>query len=187
VHGISPAWIALAASLVCLLPFTRVLPPNAFQEKTDFTPLFYMAGILALGSVTAETGLGEIMGDALLRIIDFKPEHNMRNFFLLSLLFSVITLGIIGPGAPAIMTPLAAKMAEATGFSLNTVLMTGIIGYSNILFPYQVPPIFVGLQLAGVSPTKALKLTFCLAIVTIVFLIPLNYVWWVWLGLFTNR
>jgi anion transporter len=186
-HGISPAWVSLAASLVCLFPATKVMPSNAFHEKIDFAPLFYLAGILALGAITSETGLGEIMGKWLLRIIDFKPEHNFQNFFLLSLLFSVISLGAIGPGAPAIMTPLAAKIAAATGFSLDTVLMTGIIGYCNILFPYQVPPLVVGLQLAGVSTAKALRLTFGLAAVSIIFLIPLNYLWWVWLGLFPNH
>ncbi|UCB50559.1 MAG: anion permease, partial [Deltaproteobacteria bacterium] len=65
-HGISPAWVALSAALVCLMPFNRLLPAGAFLGVINFGPLFYVAGVLGLGAIVAKTGLGDIFGNELL-------------------------------------------------------------------------------------------------------------------------
>ncbi len=44
-HGISPAWISLAAAVACLLPGIGVLEPSDFA-KVNFSALVYVAGIL---------------------------------------------------------------------------------------------------------------------------------------------
>jgi hypothetical protein len=65
-----------------------------------------------------------------------------------------------------------------------TVLMTQVIGFSNIIFPYQVPPMVVGMQLGGVKAGNAAKLMFSLVLLSIVVLTPINYLWWLILGFF---
>lgn len=177
-HGISPAWIALAAALVCLLPFIRLLPVRAFAEEINFGPFFYVAGVLGMGAVVAKTGLGDIFGRELLSLIDLEPGQNMRNFFSLVILYTAISTVTTVPGLPAIMTPLAADIPKATGFPLETVLMTQVVGYSNLVFPHQLPPMVVGMQLGGVDTIKGVRLTVALAAVSILILMPANYLWW---------
>ena len=57
-HGIAPAWIALGAAILCLLPVVGVLPPNALARDIDYGPWFFVAGIIGLGAIVTETGLG---------------------------------------------------------------------------------------------------------------------------------
>ena len=82
-------------------------------------------------------------------------------------------------GVPTELSPMAANFAQLTGFSVPAVLMTQVIGFSTILFPYQVAPLIIAMQLSKESLSCLLKVTFPLAIITILFLIPLDYLWWV--------
>jgi hypothetical protein len=57
-----------------------------------------------------------------------------------------------------------------------------VIGFSQPIFPYQVPPLLLGMQLAGVPIFEGFKLCFSLACGTLVLLIPMDYLWWKLLG-----
>lgn len=83
---------------------------------------------------------------------------------------------------PAVLTPLAPELAQTTGFSPNAVLMTQVIGFSTILFPYQVGPLIVAMGLAGESTRPLLKITLSLFVITLLILLPLDYLWWKLLG-----
>ena len=62
--------------------------------------------------------------------------------------------------------------------------MTQVVGYSTIIFPYQVPPVIMACQLSGVGVKAAARLVLAIAAVTMVVLMPLNYLWWSLLGYF---
>ena len=93
-------------------------------------------------------------------------------------------LGDDGPGLPAVMTPLAQDIAVSAGFSLKAVIMTQVIGFSTPIFPYQIPPILVGMALGGVSASEAAKIMSVLAIITILLIVPAIYLWWSYIGIF---
>ena len=86
------------------------------------------------------------------------------------------------PGLPAVLTPLAPDLAAQTGFDQRAVLMTQVIGFSTVLFPYQVAPLVVAMQLSGERLGHILRLTLPLAGVTALVLLPLDYLWWRLLG-----
>ncbi len=86
------------------------------------------------------------------------------------------------PGVPTVLTPMAADFANATGFSIPAVLMTQVIGFSTVIFPYQVGPLIVAMQLSQEPLSKLVKVTLPLAAVTIIVLMPLDYLWWNLLG-----
>ena len=73
IHGISPAWISLAAGLACLLPWPGLVPPDAFKDKMQMSPLLYVAGILGVGALVAESGLGAAMSAAMLDVVPLDP------------------------------------------------------------------------------------------------------------------
>ncbi|MDH4293905.1 MAG: hypothetical protein OEV84_07430, partial [Betaproteobacteria bacterium] len=81
---------------------------------------------------------------------------------------------------------LAGHIAEATGWPIKTALMTIAIGFSTLILPYQVPPIVVGLQAANITVRTALRVTAVLALISIIALIPLSYLWWKSIGYFGN-
>ena len=79
---------------------------------------------------------------------------------------------------------LAKEISAVTGFNLETVLMTQVVGFSTVVFPFQVAPLVVAMQLSGEKLGSLLKLTAPLAAITLIVLLPLDYLWWALLGWF---
>lgn len=182
IHHISPAWVALAAALLLLLPRIGLISTKQFNSEINYNPLFFVAGILGLGALISHSGLGADLAAHLTAVLPLEPGHNLLNFTSLSLI-SIVT-GIVAtlPGVPAVLTPLAEQMAHSAGLPIKTVLMTQVLGFSTTLFLYQAPPLVIAMQLAGEHTRPAIKLTLLLAVATILVLLPLDYLWWRWLG-----
>ena len=71
-HGIPPAWIGLAAAVICLLPGIGVLSSASFAE-IPLRTCFYVAALFGLTAVVNETGLGADLGHALLTVAPLEP------------------------------------------------------------------------------------------------------------------
>lgn len=181
-HGISPAWISLAACIVCLLPGIGLVSPKALTEQVHLVPLLYVAGFLGLGAVVEHTGLGTAISAALLHWLPLAPGHTLGNVGALGAMGAVLGLMSTLPALPAVMSPLARDLATATGLPLETVLMLQVPVFSTVFFPYQSPPIVIAMQLGGVGLRHGTRLCLALAAITIVVLLPLDYLWWRLLG-----
>ena len=181
-HGISPAWISLAAGVACLLPMIAIVTPQGFRTDVQMGPLFYVAGILGLGALVATSGVGDFLSRLLLDAVHLEEGADAYNFFALSAIGMVLGMVATMPGIPAILSPIAGDIAAATGMTLEQVLMLQVLGFSTLVLPYQVPPVLVALQVGGVPMGQAARVTLPLVALTWVLLIPLDYLWWVALG-----
>lgn len=181
-HGISPAWTGLAAATACLLPGVGVLGKDAFKQ-INLALVLYIAGILALGALIADSGLGTRMGALMARILPLAPGQGLGNYFALALGGGAMSLVTTTPGLPAVMVPLAEPLREASGLPLETVLASVVLSYSTTLLPYQVPPIILAAGLAGARLSDATKLVAMVAAASVVLILPANFLWWRALGL----
>jgi anion transporter len=181
-HGVSPAWVSLGIATLCLLPVLKLVPATDFNRELPFGTLLYLAGIIGLGAVLANTDADELLARWALHYLPFEPGHGVRTMALIAGLGAVIALLTTQPGAPLLLTPLAGDMARATGLPLETVLMMQVLGFSTVIFPYQTPPIVIGMHITGVPLMAALKLCLAVLAVTVVVLIPLDILWWKLLG-----
>ncbi|MGA0032238.1 MAG: SLC13 family permease [Burkholderiales bacterium] len=177
-HHIHSGWIALAAAVLVMMPRIGAVPGGMFQERVRFGAFFYVGAILGLGSVMLDSGVSTAIGQALLSVIVLERGADATNFGILSLIATFAGLITTNPSQPALLAPLAGHIAEATGWPIKTALMTIAIGFSTLILPYQVPPVVVGLQVAHLSVRTALGITAVLALISIVALIPLSYLWW---------
>lgn len=184
VHGVSPAWIGMLAALACMLPGFGMLTTDDFKTKVSYPALIYIGGILGLGAVLVETGAGDAVGGWLLSHVPLSPDAPFTSFMSLIGLGMAVNMASTAPSVPAIVGPLSGQLSELSGFPVHAVLMTQVIGYTSVILPYQVPPLIVGLHLGGVGVKHGAKLTALLALVAVLALCPLNYLWWQWLGLF---
>lgn len=181
-HGINPAWIGLAAATLLLLPGVGVVPPAGFKAGVDFGLLLFVTGALALGALVNSSGLGAVIGRGLEALLPLAPGRDAINFLSLSLLSVATSLFTTAPGLPTVLTPLGAELARATGFDLPAVLMTQVVGFSTVLLPYQVAPLVVAMQLSGEGLGRLTRVVLVLAAVTVIVLLPLDYLWWRLLG-----
>jgi len=170
--------------VVAMLPKIGAVPASIFQERVKFGTFFYIGGILGFGAVMLDSGLSKAIGDALLQVVRLERDADAANFITLSVLSTLASMIVTNPAQPALLSPLAGTFAEAAGWPLQAALMTMAVGFSTLLFPYQAPPVVVGMQMAGLRLRDALRLTLPLALISIFALIPLHYLWWRIIGYF---
>ena len=172
-HGIRPGWIALGAAIFTLMPRVGAIPTSAFPERIKLGSFFYVGAVLGFGALMQDSGVGQVLGGAMLGALHITPGNDFLNFVKLTTLATVTGLITTNPSQPALLAPLAAQMAEATGWRIEAALMTMAVGFSLMILPYQAPPVMVGMQIAGVTLRQILRLTLPLAAICIFVLMPL--------------
>lgn len=180
VHGISPAWIGLSAALICLVPSFGFVRAKCLKEDVGLAGLLFLAGLLGLGAVVAETGLGS----AVTAVLQTMPKLTApsQGAAILVGLGSFVGIATNLASIPVILTPLADSLADYTGLSMKMVLMTQVVAFSTPLLPYQVPPLIVAKEVGNLSLSVITKLCLTMLMVTILILLPLDLVWWSLLG-----
>ena len=180
-HGIAPAWIGLAAAVICLMPRVGVLSGASFSE-IPLRTCFYIAALFGLVGVVNETGLGARIGHALLAVAPLEPGASAKNFATLVGLSIGFLFAGTANGAPALYTALAGEFAATSGLDLMSVLMVQVVGYSTLFLPYQAPPIIMAMDLAGLSLKDATRLTLATGLASLLVAAPLAYLWFRLLG-----
>lgn len=183
-HGVSPGWISLFAALICMLPGVDLLGERDFQTKVSLAALIYTAGSIALGAVVATSGIGALGAQFMTESLDLVPQQDFRNYIVLSLVSIASTFLVTMGGVMPVLTPVAGGLAEATGWSLEAVLMVYVNGTTNPILPYVSGPIVVALRATDTRFRVAAALLLPLAFVSVLVFVPLNYLWWRWLGYF---
>ncbi len=183
-HGVKPAWVALGVALLCLLPRVDIAEAEAMVTKINFGPWLYVAAVIGVGAVVAESGLGKLLAAILLDALPLAPGADALNLAVVAAIGAVMNLVATVPGQPAIMTALAADIAEAAGWPLATALHAQAVTWAMTLFPYQLPPLMVAAALAGIDFRHLVRLQAAMFAVAWLAMLPLLYVWWRMLGLF---
>lgn len=181
-HGISPAWIGLVAACFCLLPRIGFVNGEAFANGVNFRTCLYVGGILGLAALVVQSGLGQRVGDAVQHFAPLSPQHPWLSFLSLTGITSVLNFVLTANGVPAMYTPMAESLSQASGFSLMTVMMIQVFAYATPLLPYQASPIVVAMGLGKVPAKEGIR--FCLIVsgLSMLLLLPLNYLWFSLLG-----
>lgn len=183
-HGVSPAWVALGASVLCLMPRFGVVPTNIVVGKISYAPWFFVAGVIGMGAVVAKAGLGTEISAFLFDIVPLHRGQDFVNFIKVGAVGMAMGIVTTVPGQPAIMTTLAGDIAAQTGWPLLTVLFTQPISWSMAPFAYELPPLILAANMAGVSMRRVARLMLAMSALTWLVMIPLQYLWWSLLGYF---
>lgn len=181
-HGLSAAWVGLAAACVCLLPRIGFLSGDDFASGVNIRTCLYIAGILGLASVVVESGLGRLIASALLSLLPLEAQPSFHNFAVLSALVSLLNFVLTANGVPAMVTPMAQELASASGLPLIGVVMLQVFAYATPLLPYQASPVVVAMGLGNVPARAGLMLCVTLFFLSMVLLLPLDYLWFLLLG-----
>ena len=184
IHGVSPAWVAMGAAIVCLLPKVGIMPPGVVATKLNLGPWFFVAGIIGMGAVVTYAGFGAALARTAIANLPFTPGGGAVNFASLVGLGAAVGMVTTLPASPAIMTPLAETLAQATGWPLKTVLLAQVPPWMAFPFPYQAPPVVVAMGLAGLSVGQVMRFLGPYLLFAVVVLLPLQYLWGNLLGFY---
>jgi len=181
-HHISPAWIGLSAGVVCLLPVFRLVSAREFREEINYGTLFFLAGIIGFSAMLSDSGMGGHLAKFLLAILPLAPDSPILNYASITAATFLTGIATTLPAVPAVLTPLAGEMARAAAIPIETALMLQVIGFSLLLFPYQAPPVVLAIQMGGLKPKAVVQFLTLMTLVSILFLLPVNFLWWRLLG-----
>ncbi len=181
-HSISPAWIGLAAALMCMMPFMRIIDIKSVPFDTAFPALLYIAAVLSLGAVLTESGAGAALSRGLVDALPLAQSGDFGRLVLLALMAAVTAVVTTMPVAPAMTAPFFAEIASTTGWSIEAVGMSQVLGYATPLLPYQLPPVMLAVAMTGIAMRDAARVLLWLAAVTTPVTLVAAHVWWQALG-----
>ncbi|KXS54913.1 MAG: di- and tricarboxylate transporter [Marinobacter sp. T13-3] len=181
-HQISVAWIGLAAATLLLLPGVGMISSQSFNQKVNVSAILVVGGLLGIAALINHQNISQVIGGHALEWIPLNPENRFINFMVLALTATFTGVLTTLAGIPATLTPLAGQISELTGFSLEAVLMTQVLGFSTVIFTYQSVPLMMAMPLAGIPIRHAGRLCLILAALSIIILFPLDYLWWSLMG-----
>ena len=154
VHGVSPAWIGLLSACVCLLPKVGFVSGDQFGKEVNFRTAIYVAGILGLAAMVADSGLGASSARRCWPGCRCRRTRRCAAFLVGGLVGVAELCGHRQWRAGAVHA--AGRDAGAgLGFSLMAVLMAQVAGYATVVMPYQASPIVVAMGMGQVPRAAA--------------------------------
>ena len=183
-HGISPAWVALGAAILCLLPRIGMLPPSVLGGEINYGPLLFLAGVIGLGAVANHAGLGTVIAKNLMQFLEFQKGADFQNYTSISLTSIVVGLFTTMPAQPSIMVAMTGTLAQATGWSELNVIMASMTAWGVFPFFYQTPPVVVAVALGNLKISDVTKTLICYMILGVLIMLPLHFLWGQSIGMF---
>ncbi|WP_049914057.1 SLC13 family permease [Haloterrigena salina] len=177
IHGFHPVVGAVVVVVLAFLPRVGVTDFESVGE-TDFSILFFIAAVFAIGDGLAYTGFTEDAADYLLALVPTDAPLAI----ILSVVFGItfiLTFLMEGLAVASVLTPVLIPYAEAVGLPLTPVLMSETLALSSYFFPYQSAVLVVILAEGTADTGDVIRTTVACSVATIVLLLPLQ------LGVFT--
>lgn len=172
IHGLHPLFGALVVVLLALLPGVGVVTFDELAD-TDFSIIFFLGAVFAIGAGLSETGFAATAAESLLTVVPTQAPL----WVVLSLVFGVtvaLTFLMEGLAVASVLTPVLVSFAQSTGVPVDPLLMIESVALSTYFFPYQTV-IFVAILGEGIVDAGTLiKTATWASVLTTVLLLPLQ-------------
>jgi hypothetical protein len=177
IHHIAPGWVGLGFTLAYFLT-------SPAEQLARFTATLKMD---LLWFIAAIIGLTALVNHLDMRISDGLALESLRDrpilaYLALTALSIVVCFAVTSNAEPALFVPVVSRVV-AQGMQLKAGLLAQVMGYATTFVPYQSPPIVFGNALARLDRHVALKYCIVTALLGLVFVVPINALWWRLLGL----
>jgi di/tricarboxylate transporter len=183
IHGISPAWIGLAAAIICLVPRIGPARGTTISEGVNFSVWFMLAAFISMGAVMKHSGAGAAFGATVVDTLQLQSDNNFLNFLSIVGINHLVNLGTTQMSSPAVAAVLSQSIAEAINWPLEAVFLVQASAWSMPLLPYEIPMMAVGLGMGGVTMRRATMLLLTLAAFGVSVILPAQFLWLQFLGI----
>ncbi len=183
-HGVSPAWVALVAALVCIMPRIGALPSKVLTDDVSYGPWLYVTGIIGMSAIVKNAGLGAAIGELLLANVPLTADSGIVAFFQIFVIGGAINLIATAPVAAPIMTAFVDAIAQAVNWPLRSVLLAEVPSFMVFPLPHQAPPVAITMAIGGVPMLAGVRVLAVYFIIALIVILPLQYLWGHLLGVY---
>ena len=139
--------------------------------------------MLCVSAAAEVTGLSTAVAGRLVPWLGLGQHGGLWDLFATTGFATAISHLTTAPATPVILVPLAGSMAEATGWSIETMAMVHALGIANSILPYQAPPLVIAMALAHIPLGALTRVCAWLAVASFAIGLPVTFLWWRLLGL----
>lgn len=159
-----------AAGILVLLLFHVLQIPEVMQSLTS-DMVWMVAGMSVVSTVLGQTGVGELIGQTVLKILGGNPSG-----LFVSIVFcvacTIMTNFLSNMGTMALMSPIAASTALAGGMNVQAVVLVCCVSsWFSIVMPTGCSGTMMAFGIGNHNPLKLMKFTIPMVILMMIALI----------------
>jgi di/tricarboxylate transporter len=182
-HHIHPVIIGLGLSILCMLP--RIGPLSAESlRKVNFPILIYIGSVFALGEAFATSGASGRLADGFASWLDLADRSVFAQLATIAYVVTPFNFLVDTAVVGSVLTPPLLSLGASSGLTPLQVGLSVGVGTSNVFMPYQGAPFMMAYAYGYVTMRQFVAAMMLISLVNLVVLIPLNLVYWNWVGLF---
>lgn len=172
-HGLHPVFGAILVVALVFLPSWGVIDFSAAGDP-DYSILFFLGGVFAIGEGLSETGFADLAAEGLLGAI---PTEGSLAVALAFVFGATILLNLLmeGLAVASVLTPVLVSYASAAGLPLTPVVMTEALALGTYFFPYQSAVLVAILAEDAVEAGDLIRVTVACSLATILLLLPIQF------------
>lgn len=172
-HGLHPMFGALIVVVLAFLPGVGVVDFDESVGDVDYSLLFFLGAVFAIGEGLSRTGFADSVATALLDVLPPEaPLALVLGFvFLATLLLALLMEGL---AVASVVTPVFVTYATQAAIPIEPVMMTEAFALTTYFFPYQSAPLVAILAVGVVETPELIRVTAILSLVSIL-LLPLQF------------
>ncbi len=160
-----------AAGVLALIVF-KVLPLQEAVKTLTSDTIWMVAGMQAMSNALSSTGVGELIGKAVLKILGSNPS-GLVVLIVFAVIAAVMTNFLSNMGTMAVLCPIAASTALAGGMNVKTVvLVTAAAAWlTAFVMPTGSSAAIMAYGTGNHNPLKTMRFTLPLVVLLLVSLI----------------
>jgi len=172
-HGLHPVYGAMLVALLACLPGVGIVDFEAAVGEVDFSILFFIAAVLAIGEGMTRTSVASALAERLLAVV---PTGAPLAVILgVVFAFTVLLLFVVsGLAAASILTPVVVAFAGNAGLAVVPVTLTVAVALHMPFFPYQSAVLVVILAYEIVETRELIRVVAAVTLATIALLVPIQ-------------
>ncbi len=183
VHHIHPVLIGLGLSILCMLP--RIGPLNADNlRKVNYPIIIYIGSVFALGDAFISSGASAQLADGLASWLQLADRSTFSQLAAISYIVAPFNFLVDTAVVGGVLTPPLLSLGAASGLTPLQIGLSIAVGTGIVFIPYQGAPFMMAYAYGYASMRQFVSAMVLICLVNLVVLIPLNLVYWDWIGLF---
>ncbi|WP_222913205.1 SLC13 family permease [Natrinema sp. SYSU A 869] len=178
VHGFHPVIGAIVVVILAFLPEIGIADFEDIGSDVDFSIIFFIAAVFAIGDGLTETGFTD---SAATYLLDLIPTDGPLAVILISVFLITFALTFLmeGLAVASVLTPVLIPYIDAAGLPFTPVLLAEVMALSSYFFPYQSAVLIVILNEGDLEARELIGTTIACSVATMLLLLPIQF------GLFT--